>query len=304
MKTLLLALGLLLVPSFSARADGPAAVAKAPAPLEKIAVLGASVSAGMGLDPDADPFAGAESKVRLANVIEASIVGAHQPPVDESTLMFFTAPEPTAKRTVKDALAAKPTMVVALDYLFWFGYGLGDDAKRLARLEAGLKTLETFKCPLLLGDFADFNGANVHPMMLSPKAIPSAATLEKLNERLAAWAKERANVVVVPVKDVFAKLRADELVEVLGNRFEKGATKKLMQADGLHTTIEGTAALWVVAVDAWLATKPAGVDPTAFELDVAKLAAKAPAVTLTGPGGKAKPEKPAKKPKEKAGAGG
>lgn len=300
----LLALGLLLVPSFTAPADGPATVAKAPAPLEKVAVLGASVSAGMGLDPSADPFSGAESKVRLASVIEASILGAHQPLADESSLLFFTAPEPMAKQTVKDAADAKPTMVVALDYLFWLGYGFGDEAKRLARLDAGLKALETFKCPVLLGDFADFNGANVNPLMLSPKAIPSAETVKKLNERVGAWAKEHANVVVVPIGATFAKLRADEPVEVLGNKFEKGATKKLMQLDGLHTTIEGTSALWVVAVDAWLATKPAGVDSSALELDVAKLAAKAPTVTLAGASAKAKPEKPAKKPKEKAGAGG
>lgn len=294
-----LALAALLLPF--AHAGDTAAPAKAPAPLAKIAIVGASVSSGMGLDPNADPMSGAESKVRLANVVEASLVGAHDPIVDESTLMFFTSPKGLAASTAKSANAAKPSMLVALDYLFWLGYGPGSESARIERLDAGLKALEAFKCPVLLGDFADFNGANVSRMMLAPENIPSKETLDKLNAQVAEWAKKHANVVVVPVAEMFRKLRADEAIEVRGNKFAKGSRAKLMQQDGLHTTLEGTCALWVIAIDAYLATKPAGVDEKAFECDVAKLAAKAP--TALAGDDKSKP-KAKGKAKEKAGAGG
>ena len=57
----------------------------------------------------------------------------------------------------------------------------------------------------------------------------------------------------------------------------------------------------MIAIDAYLATKPAGVDEKAFECDVAKLAAKAP--TALAGDDKSKP-KAKGKAKEKAGAGG
>lgn len=294
-----LALAALLLPF--AHAGDTAAPAKAPAPLAKIAIVGASVSSGMGLDPTADPFSGTESKVRLANVVEASLVGSHDAIVDESTLMFFTSPKGIAASTAKSANAAKPSMLVALDYLFWLGYGPGSENARVERLDAGLKALEAFKCPVLLGDFADFNGANVSRMMLAPENIPSKETLDKLNAQLAEWAKKHTNVVVVPVAEMFKKLRADEAIEVRGNKFAAGSKSKLMQQDGLHTTLEGTCALWVIAIDSYLATKPAGVDEKAFEFDVAKLVAKAPTAIAAEDKTKSKPKG---KVKEKAGAGG
>lgn len=291
-----LALVSLLLPF--AHAGDTAAPVKAPAPLAKIAIVGASVSSGMGLDPSADPFSGAESKIRLANVVAASIVGAHEPLVDESSLMFFMSAKSMAGSSAKDAAATKPSMLVALDYLFWLGYGPGSEKARIERLEAGLKALEVFKCPVLLGDFADFNGANVSEMMLAPQNIPTKETLDKLNAQLAEWAKKHTNVVVVPVAEMFRKLKADEAIEVRGNKYAAGSKSKLMQQDGLHTTLEGTCALWVVAIDAYLATKPAGVDEKAFECDVAKLVAKAP--TAIAVEDKSKPKG---KGKAKAGAG-
>lgn len=286
------------------RADTGTATGPAPAPLAKPAIVGASVSAGVGLDPSADAFQGQESKLRLANVVAASIVGTHDPIHDLSSYVFFTAPKPTAKKSAKEAADAKPSVVVALDYLFWLGFGPGDEKARLARLEDGFKALEAVKAPLLLGDLPDFNGVEVSMMMLSPDAIPAKDVLAKLNARIAEFAKKHENVVVVPIQEMFRKLNAGEEFEIHGNKFGKDARSKLMQSDGLHTTLEGTCAMWVLAVDAWLAKKPAGLDEKAFVLDVAQLVAQAPAANPTAQG-KAKPgsSKPAKK-KQGAGAGG
>jgi hypothetical protein len=283
-----------------ARAEGDAKPAKAPAPLQKVAVIGASISAGVGLDPAADPLQGQQSKLRLVHVVHASVVGEHAPPLDLSDYMFFSAPKPTAKRRAKEAADAKASVVVALDYLFWLGYGPGDAKARLERVQDGLKALEAVKAPLLLGDFADFNG--VRSSMLSPDAVPPTEVIDQLNERIAEWAKDRKNVVVVPIREMFRKVIAGEPFEVRGNAFDANAKKRLMQDDGLHTSLEGTCALWVLAVDSWLATKPEGVDESAFVLDVAKLVAVAPSATVPDP--KDKPVKPGTKPKSKAGAGG
>lgn len=297
---LLASLAFVLVPFVRADSGGP--TSPAPAPLAKPAIVGASVSAGFGLDPNADAFQGQESKVRLANIVQASIVGAHDPIVDLSSFMFFSAPKPTAKKSAKEVADAKPSVVVALDYLFWLGFGPGDEKARLDRLEDGFKALETIKAPLLLGDLPDFDGVKVSPMMLPPQSIPPKDVLAKLNARLTEWASKHDNVVVVPIEQMFRKLNAGEEFEVHGNKFGKDARAKLMQEDGLHTTLEGTCALWVLAVDAWLAKKPAGLDEKAFVLDVAQLVVKAPTVN-PGAQAKEKPGKPAKK-KEGAGAGG
>ena len=244
---------------------------RAPAPLAHPAVVGASVSAGVGLDPSADPLQGQQSKLRLSTVVDASIVGAHEASADFADFMFFSAPKPTAKRSVKDALDAKPSVLVALDYLFWLGYGPGDERARLGRLEEGLKALESVKQPVLLGDLPDFNGVQVSRMLLAPEAIPTRDVLDKLDARILEWSKAHKNVVLVPVRQMFQRLNSGEDFTLHGNKFDKDARARLMQKDGLHTTLEGTAALWILAVDAWLATKPAGLDEKAFVLDLERL---------------------------------
>ncbi|MBI5434637.1 MAG: hypothetical protein HZA52_17530 [Planctomycetes bacterium] len=264
---------------------------KAPAPLAKVAIVGASVSAGFGLDPSADPMLGEKSKVTLARIVDASILGAHATPVDQSDLMFFTAAKASAKRAVKNAAAAKPSMLVALDYVFWLGYGDGDPKQRLDRLADGLKALESVRCPVLLGDFPDFNGTTVDPMMLPPNSIPSKETVAKLNAACRAWAQGRDNVIVVPVSELFRKLAAGEAIEVGGNALGADARARLMQRDGLHTTLEGTCALWALGVDTWLATKPAGVDAQSLLLDVPALAKKASAPPAEASAPKDKREK-------------
>lgn len=304
MKLLALALTSLAFLGASFRGGDPAQ--PAPPALRRVAIVGASVSAGFGLDPEHDILSGRESQVRLASVVNASILGAHDSPVDRATMAFFMKPADFASKQAREVAEAKPSMVVALDYLFWMSYGRKEPGDK-ARFEAGLKALEPFTCPVLVGDLPDFNGVEVSPMMLPAPAIPSKEALAWCNERLREWAKGRANVVVVPVREMFAKLLADEPIELRGNSFAAGAKRKLMQLDGLHTTLEGTSALWVLALDAWLATKPQGVGATALELDVATLVRKAlPAKPKEGPPTAPAPPAapPAKKEKVGAGSGG
>ena len=302
MSTISLAvLCLSLLPTSAGAGDTTAAAAPRVDALQRIAVVGASLSAGFGLDPTANPLTGQESKLQLAQIVDASIVGPHEPVHNGATMMFFTAPEPTGKRALAEAMSAKPTALVALDYLFWMGYGPGNDAKREERVKSALAMLEPFTCPILLSDLPDFNASKPDPMMLPPQSIPPAETLVKLNQQIADWAKDRKNVVLVPQGEMLRKLIADEEIKAGGNTYAKGSRAKLLQADGLHTTLEGTCAMWVTAIDAWRAKDPT-LPAEALLLDVPKLAEKSAAAPPAKAGTPVKAGKARKaEPKKKAG---
>jgi hypothetical protein len=209
-------------------------------------------------------------------VIEAGLLGKHGPVLDGSSLMTFVDPSGSSKTALAALEKRDPTLVVALDYLFWFGYGTrwGGEKERLAALELGLASLEGLHCPVLLGDFPDMRSAlqaKVH--VLPPKAVPDPETLAKLNERLAAWAKEHANVVLVPVSKVMGSLLAHEEVRVGSNLWRKEAVPGLLQDDGLHPTLEGTTGLWIFAVERLLEAR-ADVPRKDFECNAGTLAKK------------------------------
>ncbi len=302
MRTLCLAaLCLIALPPALFAGDTTATTAARVPVLQRVAIVGASMSAGFGLDPEANPMMGQESGLQLAQIVEASIVGPHEPVRNGATMMFFTAPEPTAKRALAEAKAAKPTLLVALDYLFWMGYGPGSEAKREDRVKSALAMLEPFTCPILLSDLPDFNASLPDPMMLPKESIPPAEVIVKLNKQIREWAKDRKNVVVVPQGEMLRKLIADEEIKAGGNTFEKGSRARLLQKDGLHTTLDGTCAIWVSAIDAWRAQDPA-LPADALLLDVVKMAEKSKAAPAAKSGPTVRPGKVKKaKPKEKAG---
>ncbi len=262
--------------------------------LDKIAVIGASMSAGFGMDGNTDQMA--VSKLRLADVIDASLLAPHQPIEDKATAMFFISPNGTAKSTLKKMREWKPTTIVALDYLFWFGYGEKDmgvhglqsaqkliEAKRVEDLDAALKELGTFTCTIVLGDLPDMTPATLvrpNPMIV-PAMVPAPETLKTLNEHIAAFAKEHQNVVVVPLAAMTARLQADDEIQVRGNTWPKGSAKVLMQKDRLHPTVEGACAVWILAVDTLLNAQK-DLPAVAFELDAAKVAAKVNAMKSAG----------------------
>lgn len=258
----------LLIEQVESKAQSKKVESKKSAPvaaLQHIAVMGASLSAGMGLDPQ-NPFT---PKLNLSKVVEASLKGAHDPVMQQASLMFFMDPIGSASTLTTAVKAGQPTLIVGLDYLFWFGYGsrMPNEADRLALLEKGLETLEDLACPILVGDFPDMSLAlKVSQPVLPPDALPSPEALKKLNARLRAWAATRKNVIVLPVAELTAKLVAGEEIRVRGNLWPKGSMKALMQADALHTTLEGTTLLWIAAVDKLLAVRKE-IPAEVFDLD-------------------------------------
>ena len=265
----------LVVSLFTAPAWPQAAAPKAATTglFDKIAVIGASVSAGYGIDVDGERES-RSSDAGLADIIEASLKTEHQKILARASSLFFMDPDANGKSAVKKATAHEPTLLVALDFLFWYGYGPVDsEDARLAGLDRGLDQLKGFTCPILLGDIPDMSISLEAPApMLRKEWVPAKETLAKLNERIEAYAKEHSNVVLVPIAALVGKIQRGDAFSLRGTNYEKGALIGMLQEDRLHATLEGTCALWVTALDTLLKARPQ-TDPATLRFDIKGLAA-------------------------------
>ncbi|MEY3143740.1 MAG: hypothetical protein RLY21_2233 [Planctomycetota bacterium] len=272
LRTLALAL-IVAAPSFAQVAPAtvptaPAASAAAPAKPLRVAVIGASASAGFGCvmrekRADGDYALG----FRLIDMIRLACPELEIVSTDMSSGFFFLSPVRNGATAATRALDFKPDCVVALDFLFWYCYGddspkggrLADEAERLAKLELGLKELEKFEVPVLVGDLPDMSPAV--GKMLSPAQMPAKDTLAKANARFAEWAKGRANIRVLPLADMQRQLMEERALEIRGVRLESTKQAPLLQRDELHPAPLGMAGLACAVAaemkDALAATKAA-----------------------------------------------
>jgi hypothetical protein len=214
--------------------------------LARVAVIGASVSAGRGLKTD------------LARTLEATLARQGVAFSSHAQRYFFTAPYPNGEKQVEEALSDDPTLVVAVDFLFWFGYGtIGADGApmkseddRLKLLDSGLSLLQQFGCPIVLGDFADMSPA-VGRMMLATQ-MPKPETLARLNARVRDWAAARKSVLLVPLAKFVGDMREQKPVTIGKREFPPAATSRWLQRDRLHTTDEGLVAVALLVEEALL----------------------------------------------------
>ena len=253
LRTLALAL-VLATPSFAQVATAPTAsapaAAAAPAKPLRVAVIGASASAGFGCvmrekRHDGDYALG----FRLIDMVRLACPELEIVSTDMSSGFFFLAPVRNGATAAARAAEFNPDCVIALDFLFWYCYGddspkggrIADEAERLEKLELGLKELEKFEVPVLVGDIPDMSPAV--GKMLSPAQMPARETLAKANARFAEWAKDRANVRVLPLADMQRQLMEDRALEIRGVRLESTKQSPLLQRDELHPAPHGMAGL-------------------------------------------------------------
>lgn len=157
--------------------------------------------------------------------------------------MMFLAPRRLGKRNMDLALKRDPTLLLAVDYLFWFAYGTRSPEKRKRLFEEGLEQCARFQGPIILGDIPDMRGAS--PKMLPPTAIPSPKELAAFNDRLRKWAENRPNVLLVPLAAWTRRMRGGGMVLPVG---KDGGSKRfgpetLLQWDRLHPSRFGAYAL-------------------------------------------------------------
>ena len=162
------------------------------------------------------------------------------------------------------------------------GGRISNEAERLEKLELGLKELEKFGVPVLVGDLPDMSPAV--GKMLSAAQMPAKDTLAKANARFAAWAKGRANIRVLPLADMQRQLMEDRALEIRGVRLESTKQAPLLQRDELHPAPHGMAGL-ACAVAAEMkdalvdAQSPAGTSPAGTSPAGRTPAPKPPAAT-------------------------
>jgi hypothetical protein len=219
--------------------------------LARIVVIGSSASKGWN------------TNVGLHDALEAQLLAPHAPIVNFADEMFFLDPGSIGEQQVDRAREHAPSLVVAVDFLFWFGYGeVRDESERLENLELGLELLDSLDCPLLISRFPDMSPAIGR--MLLPTQMPEKATLARLNTRTQHWAEARGRTAFVPMPELLDLLRDGELVCVAEQRFQGAQDqRRLLQADNLHPTPEGVAALARVCIDTLIAA-PFAMQAAAF----------------------------------------
>lgn len=217
-------------------------------------MIGASASAGF---TESEPLGGPITlQLRLSRYLDAALLASHEPVRNLSGAMFFMQPEAQGQSQSERALRSSPTLLVALDFLFWFCYGDGAiDSDRLQRFEKGLKLLEPFHCPIIVGDLPDASAAVER--MLTPDQIPSPAALSAANRRLKEWAAARKQTVVIPLSAFMRNAMANKPLTVHGHTLTEGKTRVLLQDDKLHPSAAGCAVLALAIFDSYLSSQPA-----------------------------------------------
>lgn len=223
-------------------------------PWERIVMVGASASAGF---TESEPLGGSTTpRYRLSRYLDAALAVPHEPVRNLANALFYWDPESTGRYQVEQALQSRPTLVVGVDFLFWFCYGEGrTDQERLKRFEKGLKLLEAVSCPLILGDIPDASVAT--NSMLRLEDVPSGQAMAAANRRLKEWAAARRHVVVVSLSGFMRAVLGDRAVSVHGRILPAGKTRALVQPDQLHPTPAGAAVLALLILDALQSTQSA-----------------------------------------------
>lgn len=191
---------------------------------ERVGVIGASMSDGFGGAP-------------FGMIIEAS-TGPGTTVESLADTYFFQAPLRSGPEQIDRLRAVRPSLVVALDFLFWYVYVAGEDqAGRMARLERGLAELERLEVPVIVGDLPDMRTGE--PWMISPAQVPPPEQLAAFNERIRAWGRARPTAAVVPLA-AWSQPLLDGGRVVLTPGAEPVPAATLMNGDGLHPNREGT----------------------------------------------------------------
>jgi hypothetical protein len=233
---------------------GQLAAIAAESPWQRVVVVGASASSGFVLS---EPFGGTNTaRCQLDQYLNAAIIPPHAPVKSLATALLFMNPETLGPMQIEAVTNAHPTLVVGVDFLFWFCYGEGGtDAAHARRFENGLKLLEQISCPLVVGDIPDASSAT-NTGIISPAQVPSETARRAANRRLREWAAARPGVVVVSLEKFMRAAMANQSVTIRGRTLPAGQTRTLLQSDQLHPTPQGAAVLALEILDGLVTRQP------------------------------------------------
>ena len=222
-----------------------------PITIERVAVTGASVTAGYGLitPPIKGNFGG--YPINLKHIVDAMILAPHEEVAYFGHPMFFARPVVYGSELIEKVTAHEPTLIVAVDYLFWFAYGnvgFSGEEYRIKKFKDGLSILENIQTHLIIGNIPDVRKAI--GKVLSASQVPAVETIQKMNNMLRSWAMLHPKVKVLNVYELYKALLDDTTLTTSSYTWPAGSQEKLLQKDMLHTTFEGTVAASLVVADA------------------------------------------------------
>jgi len=248
---------------------------------DRIAVVGASASDGFGVSvradaPPADSTAKKPIPIRM-NLSDILRYAATSQPVimhHYSSGFFFANPGPTGRGEIYRALKIKPTLVLGLDFLFWYVYGtvtaegkpMATGADRLSNLELGLEQLDRIVnagIPLVIADIADMHDAI--GKMLSENQVPDVQTIENANTRIMEWVKARPLVKIMPLSQILETLKKGGSIELAGKSWNPAELGALLQDDQLHPTFAGTVVIAAGLIDLAKTNDPSTPPPFDFD---------------------------------------
>lgn len=221
-----------------------------PTPFRKIAVIGASASAGFGVitevrvDEERTQWEG----ISIGDVLQES--GEERLVIlDLASGGFFTNPFQIGRSSIDRTNQWEADLAVGIDFLFWYVYGGTGAAApdevmkvRLQDLETGLTELGRLRMPMVIGEIPDMSPAIGG--MLTRRQVPSPKTLEAVNRRIREWAAERDDVALVPLTRLTEELRGDTPFTIGDQVWDPGdADTNLLLPDRLHPTLDGLIAL-------------------------------------------------------------
>ena len=219
--------------------------------LERVAVTGASVTAGWGLKtpPIKGDFGG--YPMSLKHIVDAMILTPHEEVAYFGESMFFNRPVVYGKELIEKITTYEPTLIIAVDFLFWYAYGnvgIEGEERRIKRFKEGLSILEKVQSQLLIGNIPDVHKAIGR--VLSASHVPTVETIQKMNRMLNSWVLLHQNVTVLDVYTLYGALLDDAAIKTDTFTWPAGSQEKLLQKDMLHMTLEGTVAASLVVADA------------------------------------------------------
>lgn len=194
------------------------------AAFRRVMVIGASFSAGFGHD------------LPLSKALEEAI----QLPGEYESLassLFFRSPYRGALSQLDRVHEGEATMVIALDYLFWFAYGKRSFERRVELLLKGLQLLDTYGGPIWVGNLPDMRGAST--TMLPRHWIPTREQLGLMNGIVREWARARPRVRLLPLSRWNERLHRGNPFEIRGESLVFDPDQ-VFTWDRLHPSPAGT----------------------------------------------------------------
>lgn len=180
---------------------------------EHLGVAGSSVSAG---------FLG----TGVAGLLEEAAPSATVH--DVSATLYFRKSIDERRALLDELIAAKPTLTMALDFLFWWTHGT-----QAHNLDEGMAQLDTIPGLLVVGTVPRMTSAKRWIM----SRVRSREVIAEINTRIATWAATRPRVIVVPLATWYGQ--RDEADGPIPGDAEVVADE-LFAPDGLHLTALGT----------------------------------------------------------------